>query len=92
MFAFLKWLFGTSQDRTIRRYEKIVDTINQEEQKLQSLSDEELRRKQTFLERDMLKVKVLKHCFRKHMPLSKMPAVAYVVPMCMCRAIIKSGI
>ncbi len=45
MISFLKWLFGTSQDRTIRRYWKIVEQINQAEEKLQSLSDDELAAK-----------------------------------------------
>lgn len=49
MLAFLKWLFGTSQERTLRRYKKIVDDINLEEQKLQSLSEEELKKKTTQL-------------------------------------------
>ncbi len=45
MFSFLKSLFGTAQQRTLSRYDKIVAQINAHEQKLQSLSDEEVRNK-----------------------------------------------
>jgi preprotein translocase subunit SecA len=42
MFSFLKWLFGTAQERTLRKYKKIVDEVNKEEQKLLALTDDEL--------------------------------------------------
>lgn len=42
MISFFKRLFGTSQDRTIRKYRAIVDKINQCEEGLKSLSDEQL--------------------------------------------------
>ncbi len=45
MFSFLKSIFGTSQQRTIARYDKIVAQINAYEQKLQSLTDDEVRAK-----------------------------------------------
>lgn len=45
MFAFLKKIFGSAQDRTIRRYRKIVDQVNEWDKKFQSLSDEDLRHK-----------------------------------------------
>jgi preprotein translocase subunit SecA len=45
MLGFLKWLFGTAQERTIRRYWKIVEEVNKAEVKLQSLSDEQLAAK-----------------------------------------------
>lgn len=45
MFAFLKKIFGSAQDRSIRRYRKIVDQVNDWDQKLQSLSDDALRDK-----------------------------------------------
>lgn len=45
MFAFLRKIFGTAQDRTLRRYRKIVEQINIWDEKFQSLSDEALRAK-----------------------------------------------
>lgn len=45
MVGFLKWLFGTAQERTVRRYWKIVEEVNKAEEKLQSLSDEQLAAK-----------------------------------------------
>lgn len=45
MFSLLKKLFGTSQDRTLNRYRKIVDAINEQERQLQLISDEELQSK-----------------------------------------------
>lgn len=45
MFSFLKRLFGTSQQRTLAKYDRIVAQINAQEQKLQGLSDDEVRAK-----------------------------------------------
>jgi len=45
MFSFLKRIFGTAQDRTLRRYRKIVTETNALEEKFQTLSDNELREK-----------------------------------------------
>ncbi len=45
MFPFLKKLFGTSQERTIRRFRKTVQAVNSWDEKFQALSDEELRAK-----------------------------------------------
>ena len=45
MFGILKKLFGTAQDRTIRKYRKIVDQINAWDDKFKSLSDDALRAK-----------------------------------------------
>lgn len=45
MIGILKKIFGTAQDRTIRKYRKIVDQINIWNEKFQSLSDDELRAK-----------------------------------------------
>jgi len=42
MFSFLKRIFGTAQDRTLRRYRKIVAQVNSFEEQFQHLSDEEL--------------------------------------------------
>lgn len=43
MISFLKKLFGTAQDRTLRRYAKVVDLIKAKELEMQSLTDIELR-------------------------------------------------
>lgn len=54
MFDWLKKIFGTAQDRAVRKYFKIVDEVNRWENQYQSLSDEDLRNKtQEF--RDRLK-------------------------------------
>lgn len=45
MFAFIKKIFGTAQDRTLRKYRKIMTEINAWDEKFQSLDDEELRAK-----------------------------------------------
>jgi preprotein translocase subunit SecA len=52
MFASLKKLFGTAQTRLLKKYERFVGQINDEEQKLQSLSDDALQAKtQEFKDR-----------------------------------------
>ncbi|MEI8364921.1 MAG: preprotein translocase subunit SecA [Parachlamydiaceae bacterium] len=52
MFGFLKKIFGTAQDRNIRRYRKIVDQINDWDSRFKDLSDDQLRAKTTeFKER-----------------------------------------
>ncbi len=45
MLSFLKRLFGTAQQRTLSRYDKIVAQINAYEEKLQPLTDDEIRNK-----------------------------------------------
>lgn len=45
MFGLLKKIFGTAQDRTVRRYFKIVSRVKEWDEKFQSLSDNELRHK-----------------------------------------------
>ena len=45
MFGFLKWLFGTAQERAVRKYRQIVTQINLHEEKLQSLDDAAVRAK-----------------------------------------------
>lgn len=45
MFSFLKRIFGSSQDRLIKKYWKIVALVNEWEEKFQQLTDEELRGK-----------------------------------------------
>lgn len=45
MFGFLRKIFGTAQDRQVRRYFKIVEKINAWDVQFQQLSDEQLRAK-----------------------------------------------
>ena len=45
MFGLLKQIFGTQQSRRLKKYQKIVREVNAEEQKLSSLSDEQLKAK-----------------------------------------------
>ena len=45
MFEFLKKIFGTAQDRTVRKYFKIVEEVNRWDKKFQALSDDALRSK-----------------------------------------------
>lgn len=45
MFGFLKKIFGTAQDRLLRKYFKLVEKVNDWDAKLQKLSDDELRAK-----------------------------------------------
>ncbi|NGX58640.1 MAG: Protein translocase subunit SecA [Chlamydiae bacterium] len=45
MFSFFKKIFGTQQDRAIRKYRSVVTNINQLEENFQSLSDEQIRAK-----------------------------------------------
>lgn len=45
MFGLLRKIFGTAQDRILKKYKKIVDQINSWDEKYKSLSDDELRQK-----------------------------------------------
>jgi len=45
MFGFLKKIFGTAQDRLLKKYYKIVDGVNAFDEKFKPLSDDELRNK-----------------------------------------------
>ena len=45
MFGLLKKIFGTAQDRTVRRYFKLVAKINEWDKSFKELDDESLRAK-----------------------------------------------
>lgn len=45
MFGFLKKIFGTAQDRILKRYFQIVKKVNEWDERLQSLPDDALRAK-----------------------------------------------
>lgn len=52
MFDFFKKLFGTSQQRSVKRLRKIVAQVNAWDEKFQTLSDDEIRKKtEEFKER-----------------------------------------
>lgn len=52
MFGFLKKLFGTAQDRQLRKYFALVKQVNEWDEKYKSLSDEQIKLKTTeFRER-----------------------------------------
>lgn len=54
MLKSVKKLLGDSQGRKLKKYEQLVDEINQLEKQMESLSDEELRQK-TAVFQDMIK-------------------------------------
>lgn len=75
MFDWLKKIFGTAQDRIVRKHFKIVGEVNRWEEKFQSLSDDEIRNKtQEF--RDRLK---------KGETLNQLLPEAYAVVKNVCR-------
>jgi preprotein translocase subunit SecA len=59
MFGILKKLFGTAQERTVGRYFKIVASVNEWDEKLKSLSDQQLREKTAEFKQRLLKGETL---------------------------------
>src|SRR5258708_2275177 len=52
MFGLLKQIFGTQQSRLLKKHQKLVREVNAEEQKLASLTDDQLKAKtQEFRQR-----------------------------------------
>lgn len=45
MFGWIKKIFGTAQERTVKKYFKIVSVINEWDKRYESLSDDEIRGK-----------------------------------------------
>ncbi len=45
MFGFLRRLFGSAQDRLVRKYSKIVTAVNQWDEEYKNLSDDQLKAK-----------------------------------------------
>ncbi len=45
MFGFLRRLFGSAQDRQVRKYSKIVTQVNHWDEQYKSLSDDQLKAK-----------------------------------------------
>jgi preprotein translocase subunit SecA len=75
MFGFLKKLFGTAQERLVKKYFKIVPEINAWEQKYQALSDEELK----------LKTQEFRKRYQKGESLEMLLPEAYAVVKNACR-------
>lgn len=82
MFEFFKKLFGSAQDRTLRRYSKIVMQVNEWDEKLKSLSDEQIKAKtQEFKER-----------LKQGEPLDNLLPEAYGVVKNACRRMIGTDV
>lgn len=75
MFAFLRKIFGTAQDRTVRKYRKIVNEVNAWDEKFKALSDDDLRNK----------TKEFKERASKGEPLDDLLPEAYAVVKNACR-------
>lgn len=75
MFGFFKKIFGTQQERAVRRFSKIVKRVNQEEELLKNLSNEDIKHKTVeFRER-----------IKKGESLDDLLPEAYAVVKNMCR-------
>lgn len=82
MFGFLRKIFGTAQDRQVRRYFKIVDKINAYEAQYQQLTDDQLRAKTAeFKER-----------IKKGETLDQLMPEAYAVVKNVCRRLCGSEV
>lgn len=82
MFGFLKKLFGSAQDRMLKKYFGMVKQVNEWEQKYQSLSDDALRAKtQEFRER-----------LKKGETLDQLLPEAYAVMKNACRRLVGTPI
>ncbi|MGC0371792.1 MAG: hypothetical protein DGJ47_000492, partial [Rickettsiaceae bacterium] len=53
MFSILKKLFGTANDRIIKKFKKEISLINELEEKIQILTDEELKSKTDYFRRQL---------------------------------------
>lgn len=82
MIGFFKKLFGTAQDRIIRRYRKTVDQINSWDSKFQSLSDDQLRAKTAEFKERLAKGETLDDLLPE----------AYAVVKSVCRRLIGTDI
>ena len=80
--AFLKKIFGTAQDRTIRKYRKIVEEINSWDEKFKSLSDDALRHKTAEFKERHSKGETIEHLLPE----------AYAVVKNACRRLIGTEI
>lgn len=75
MFGFLKKIFGSAHDRLLNKYRKIVQEVNRREQQLNTLTDDQIRKKtDEFRER-----------YRKGESLDDLLPEAYAVVKNACR-------
>lgn len=82
MFGFLKKIFGTAQDRQVKKYFQIVKSVNEWEVKFQQLSDDQLKAKtQEFRSR-----------YAKGESLDKLLPEAYAVVKNACRRLVGTPI
>lgn len=82
MFGFFKKLFGSAQDRLLRRYSKIVQQVNEWDERFKNLSDNQLRDKTNeFRER-----------LRKGEALDNLLPEAYGVVKNVCRRLVGSEV
>lgn len=82
MLSFLKWLFGTAQERTLRRYQKIVKEVRKVEEKFSSLSDDELVEKTQEFQRRHAQGETL----------DQLLVEAYAVVICGCRRLMGTDV
>lgn len=82
MFSLLKRIFGTSQDRTIRKFRKIVSDVNAREQELMKLSEEELTHKTVELKERLKSGETVESCLVE----------AYAVVKNCCRRLIGTDV
>ena len=82
MFGFLKKIFGTAQDRQVRKYFKIVHQVNEWDEKFKALSDDELRNK----------TKEFKERISKGETLDQLLPEAYAVVKNVCRRLCGSDV
>lgn len=82
MLSFLKKIFGTAQDRIIRKYRKVVDQVNIWDEKYRALSNEELRAKTDEFKERHAKGESLDHLLPE----------AYAVVKNVCRRLIGTEI
>ena len=75
MLGFFKKIFGTQQDRLLKKFRKVVNEINKEEIKLQSISESELKGKTIEL----------KERYKKGESLDDLLVEAYAVVKNACR-------
>ncbi len=78
VFGFLKKIFGSAQDRLVRKFSKIVVVINEWAEKYKALSDEQLR----------AKTEEFKKRYQEGEPLDDLLAEAYGVVKETCRRLV----
>lgn len=78
MFGFLKKVFGSAQDRQVRKYRKIVEEINRWDEEYKQLTDDELRAKTPEFKQRLSRGESLDHLLPE----------AYAVVKAVCRRLV----